>query len=477
MKKVLLCLTYLFPLFAFSQNVDFTNKDIAKKTLGIANSFKFDDHTGVFQIKLSDTTFELVAVDDRSQLLWRSTYNGYAVACGKFDTHILAISSAGYSRSKWIINPYTAYLIDEKTGNTLTQKEIFNEPAKHQESAFAYFTGDDTKFSLVIRQTHWKSGTFSTAQDNTEAISIVSLNEYLETNIIKPKVPEGTFVGMTRNTNGDFYFLTCKNNNTLQAWRYDYGNTEPTSPISLKCDTLEPADFSGQVIAASETDKNILYLGITYNDTNNDRVLLTGKLDFDKHRSKIDSEVFTGRYKRAIEKNYVPFDVQFQKPTIGSSKSTLSVKYIKEYNGKLIITLSESFYADNGSIMVTTNGGNYGYSLIINGYDSDLKKLFQQLMPVQYQWHWTLNSGFHFEDKYFNVISNNQGYNGFSLFGQLDMATGKWINQFEVMAKDGYVSDQHVIWFKDSFIVPLIGNPGVLKNLSKFNVQLRLNSY
>src|SRR4051794_24722895 len=98
MKKLLLCLTFLFPVLAFSQDVDFFNKDVAKKTLGIVSSFKLDDRIGVFQINLTDTTFELVAVNDNLQILWRSSYKGYAVTCGKFNNHILAISSLGYSR-------------------------------------------------------------------------------------------------------------------------------------------------------------------------------------------------------------------------------------------------------------------------------------------------------------------------------------------------------------------------------------------
>jgi hypothetical protein len=129
LKKIILFLAFLFPVFAFSQSTDFTDKDIARKALGIVNSFKLDDHVGVFQINLSDTTFELVAIDDKLQLLWRSSYKGYGVGCGKFNNHILAISSSDHSDSKEFINPYTVYLIDERSGKSINEKEIFKKKA------------------------------------------------------------------------------------------------------------------------------------------------------------------------------------------------------------------------------------------------------------------------------------------------------------------------------------------------------------
>lgn len=469
MKKSLLLLLILFPAFAFSQDLDFSNKDIAKKTLGIASSFKFNDHVGVFQIRLNDTTFELVAVDDYSQLLWRASYEGYGVACGKFNNHILAISSAGHTKSKWSINPYKAYLIDEKTGKLIIQNVIFDKIPLHQESVEVYFKSDGTQFRLVARQTHYRSGAFSYFQDKTEEINIISLDENLKAKIVKPRIPDGDFANMTFNSNGDFYFLTGRNN-TLKAWRYEDGNTEPAEPISLEFNAVQPIGFSNGAITASEVNRNLLYLGITYNNNNDDRVLLTGKFDFDKRSLQVDSEVFTGSHKRSLEKSYVPFKDNPLKPNIGAQKSTLEVNYIKEHDNKLVVVLSESFFGNN-----SFSSAFYGRSLIINYYDDGLKKLFQQLMPVEYQWSERLNSDFRLENHVLNIVSNNQSLYSFSLYGQLDMTTGNWLKLNNLAMASSFAANDHIIWFKDSFIIPFLGQSAFFS--SKYNVRLQGHTY
>ena len=143
MKKLFLYyLITLLPVFAFAQGETPILKDVAKKALAIPSSFKFNDQIGVFQLNLNDTTFELIALDNKMQTLWRTQFKGSGVACGKFKGYILAIADSSYSFRDGNMNPYYAYLIDPQSGKTLLQNQIFKQKAKHQEMAEAFFGAD-----------------------------------------------------------------------------------------------------------------------------------------------------------------------------------------------------------------------------------------------------------------------------------------------------------------------------------------------
>jgi hypothetical protein len=460
------------PAFALSQDEPDIIKDLEKKTWGIAASFKLNDHLGIFQVNLNDTTFELVALDNKMQILWRNQFKGNGVACGKFKGNILAIADSGYSRKSGIVDPYYAYLIDPLSGKTVLQKEIFRQEAKHKVIANPIFADDGSDFSLIMRQTNRKLSMFLSFKDNTEDLTIVNLNEKLEPTYLKLKFPSETFVSMTCNREGDLFVLTAKDDRTLVTRRYEHGATEPSAPLSQKCDSLADFDlFRGfNAITPSEDDRNVIYLAVAHSNLNDDRELLVGKFDFSAHATQSTGEVFTGKYIRGIEKSYIPVNDHFGEPNIGAQKRQLTVKYFKEHNGKLVTVIAESFFATLYN--VTTY---YEKAWIINCYDNDLKKKFQQLMPIYRESSEELTSGFEFEENVLKVVSNNGNGDTRPAYGQLDLVTGKWLKLEPPKADDGYHSDEHIIWFNDTFIVPFIRRPGIFGN--KYNIDLLRYDY
>jgi len=477
-------------VFALAQDDPDVIKNLAEKTWGVASSCKVNDNEGVFQIALTDSTFELVALDNKMKVLWRNQYKGYAVACGKFKDNILAISDARYSTGSGLfswetgsLNTYQAFLVDPQSGKTIAQKEILKREAKHKEIAIASFWNDGSDFSLIVRDAdiHEQSLFYTHLRDSTEDLTIVNLNEKLDPSYLKPHFPHETFISMRSNLQGDLFMLTTNGGSNLLARRFEHGSVEPSSPILLICDTLNGYDAGRgyNAITPSLEDRNILYLAIFHNNHDGDRELYMGKFDFTSTMAQSATEVFTGKNIRAIESSFEPLNAQFDKPNIGSQKKDLGVRYFQERNGKLIVVASE--YFETKVTYTTTKIGiiSTGYTvttwyekaLIINSYDNNLKKQFQTLMPVYYEGKVPSATGYSFHENVLKVISNNQT-DGiiYPAYGELDLATGHWSNLLLLNANGKYASDSHIIWFTNSFIVPSNRIHGMFTN--KYNIDL-----
>ncbi len=307
-------------------------------------------------------------------------------------------------------------------------------------------------------------------KDSTEDLTIVSLNEKLEPVYLKPKFPDETYISMTGNAQGDLFLLTTRGGTTLLARRYEGGSLEPSNPITLNCDTLTGYDLEKGYENAdtpSQEDRNILYLALAHNNHNDDRELYAGKIDFSTNTSLSTNEVFTGKHIRAMENSFVQVSGQFDKPNIGSQKKQLTVRYFRERNGRLIAVASEIYAVEYNGI--TTY---YEKALIINCYDNNLKQQFQQVMPVYYDGRVPANTGFAFKENALKVISNNESENAdrFPAYGELDLSTGNWLNLVLLKGSDRYTSDEHIIWFTNSFIIPSNRQPGIFAN--KYNIDL-----
>jgi len=464
-------LLLLGSVFAFAQGDSTVYKNLAEKTLGVSSSFKIDDNKAVLQVMLTDSTFELIALDNKMQVLWRNQFRGYGVACGKFKGSILAVADSVYYLKHGADHTYRAFLIDPQSGKTILQKEIFRQQAKHEERTASSFRNDGSDFSLILRQADIKAQSlfYGHLKDSTEDLTIVNLNEKLEPVYFKPKFPDETCISMTGNAQGDLFLLTTKGGRTLLARRYESGSIEPSNPISLNCDTLSGHDLERgyNAITPSQEDRNILYLALAHNNHNDDRELYMGKFDFSSNTSQSASEVFTGKHIRAMENSFIQVNGQFDKPNIGSQKKELTVRYFRERNGRLITVASEIYAVEYNS--VTTY---YEKALIINCYDNNLKQQFQQVMPVYYDGRVPANTGFAFKENTLKVISNNESENAdrFPAYGELDLSTGNWLNLVLLKGGERYTSDEHIIWFTNSFIVPSNRSPGIFAN--KYNIDL-----
>ncbi len=483
MKKLYLpCLLLLMPVFALAQGRPPMFKDAWKKVPGIVSSFKLNDHVGVIQVTLTDSTFELMAVDSKMSVLWRDSLKGCGVACGKFKGNILAISDSAHSNRKGNINPYYAFLIDPASGKIILQNKIFAQKAKHEEVAIPFFAADGNDFTLAVLQADISSDWQPTYVSKIEDLTLISLNEKLEPTYLKPKFPGEDFLSLKMNNNGDLFLLTIRDLNSLRVRRYDRGSIEPSEPIMQDFDSADKEDLLAAAagVAPSETDRNIVYLSIGHANTDQNREIITAKFNFSTHKAQVITEVFTRKHIKEIEKAYVPVNNDFPAANLGSAKAQMRVQYVAVQDGKLITAAAEIYPIATstgpflpGAINQTaaSNDGAFsGNGLVISCYDSDLKQLFQQVMPVNYTSRFLLTTGYALGTDGLKIVSNSDDG---SVFGQLDLSTGKWLRLARIdVDKKG--SDQHIIWFNDTAIVPYL-RPRSSAN--RYNIDLALVGY
>jgi hypothetical protein len=233
MKKLALQLTFLLlPFFALAQGDAQVIKDFREKTKGIADVVKFNEHLYVMMINLEDQNFELVAMDDKMNDVWHATFKGSGIAVGKFKGSVLAITCADYSRSRGFTGPYSAYLIDEHSGELKSQKVVYQSNAGSAEVPETFYNEDGSDFTLIIRETGITKSFSPFAQykyKNTKDFTVIKLNENLDVSAYKPSVPLEGFAGATVNYKGDLCVFSIQDDKTLKASKYDRGKTQASS--------------------------------------------------------------------------------------------------------------------------------------------------------------------------------------------------------------------------------------------------------
>lgn len=148
----------LLPFAVYGQNEPPVYKEFSKHIHSIITSFKLNDNSWVMQTALDKEHFELAAINDQMQVLWRSSFEGYPIAAGKFKGHILAICGSKFSRTtSEIKGPITATLIDEKTGNLILRNLIYDSKSEAAEISETYFNNDWTDVTFIVRQTKQRS--------------------------------------------------------------------------------------------------------------------------------------------------------------------------------------------------------------------------------------------------------------------------------------------------------------------------------
>jgi hypothetical protein len=451
-------LIFIIPIFSIAQNEKQNFIEVEKRIADVASSCKLNEETGVFQINLKDDNFELLAVDNKAQPLWKTQFKGNGITCGKFKGYILAIADSCKSTKKGPLNPYYAYLVDPLTGKTVLEREIFNQKGENNELVNSFFSNNGNDFNLVVRRSNRDFGFFSSYKDKTIDLTIINLNEKLEPIYIKPHFPVETFVSLTCNTFGDLFLLSVKDAVTLIATRFEHGTTEPSKPINLKCEFLEKMDLVNGInsITASEKDRNVLYLALAHNNLNDDRELSVASFNFTTGSSISTKEIFDSKHINELEKSYDQFDKSFGKPNIGSQKKQLIVKFFKQQNDYLIAVMSENYYIPSKYSFTYVEKAQ-----IINFYDSNLKLKFQQLMPVYRQFtDYDLNNGFGFEGNTFNVVANNRkNFTNNPVYGQINLLTGSWTKLELTNPFQNYNADENIIMLKNSLIVPFFKRP------------------
>jgi hypothetical protein len=490
MKKLLLQLVLLLlPFLAFAQNEAATLKDFSKKAKGIRDAFKLNEHVSVMSLDLDFEKFELVAIDDKMQVLWRTTLKGHWLGAGKFKGQILAIAAADYSFNKNLNSPpYTGYLVDELTGEATLEKIIYQSNAETREYPSLMLYNDDSQAALLIRRTAMSKARFTNTKGNeTKDLTILNLDEKLNTSILKPKIPEGELINITNNKKGDIYAITRPDKKEIKVYRYEVGRTEPGEPIALNVELdQESIDFNYCEMHTANNNRKLLYFALAFGgkrsgiaNTYEEIQIPLFKVNFEDHSVKTIKEVFDKAHVKAIENSYVPYDKKLDKPYIDRFYAP---KDIIEGNGTLILVLGnkESSHTseprnDTGLSAVFEN------SLIINGYDTDLKPKFQQILPSFYRNSIALNAGYYENKNSLYIIANSASgphiHNWHPYYGQLDLNTGNWL-KLEKLPKgklnDDYLADGNILWFPSGFIVPFCNMHYMSGNQE---TSLQLNTY
>lgn len=275
MKKILFwSLFLLLPAALLAQNSQTLVKDFEKKVQRLENSFKISDHVGVVQITVDDDNFELVAIDDKMQILWRISLTGQGANSGVFKGNILATASIpGKSKNDPI--DYIAYLVDAQTGKLLIQKHIYQSTSDNFETTETLFAKDGSWARYLIRQTAaTKKGRFMTVDDYdaTKQFTVFDLGDKLELTQTQYNLPAGVYVGMVSGSAENFAVLIFERGKAFKAFKFTDGKTEAVDSIEQDLDLPEklfsPAKFSAKCIV-STTDPNVAYLSSYFKGSDN----------------------------------------------------------------------------------------------------------------------------------------------------------------------------------------------------------------
>jgi hypothetical protein len=491
MKKLLLQYALLLlPVFALAQTNPTVYKDFTPKIKGIVQTFKLDDHISILQTNIDDENFEIIAMNDKMQVLWRTTLSGYPIGAGKFKGQILAVAASSYSVAKSIVSPYSGFLINPQTGKVTFQKVIYNNPYESKEWAKTFFSDNGDNSSLVIGETdNGRSFPFiEIYKVDTKDLTVINLNEKLEAISTKHIVPGGEFVGITADNKNDFFVFALQDDKSLKVSKFESGKSEPLGDITQDIDLHSKSDIvyenpyaklnikTNAFAVVSPTNQNIVYFASTHKNNNRDVALTVSQFDFNNHTSKIADEVFDRKHMKSIEKSYVVVDKKLEKPNIGDGDDTgLGVRFLQEYNGSLLVTLSEL------NIVNTLAGEQlFENAIVINDYDLNLKLKFQTLLPTKYNGVVRFFGAYHTANNSLYTTATfgvtGLGFHLFALYGQFDLNTGNWVkleklDKYDIPTIE--YSDKSVLWFTNGFIVPYIN----MRNLISRKLIIDLASY
>lgn len=490
-KNLLFYFVLLLPVFASAQNDPPLYKDFAEGIKSI-NTLVFDEHVNILQINTDNENFDLEAVNDQMQVLWKTSFSGYSLAVKKFKGKVLAIVSTDHSSIKGINNTYKAYLVDPKNGKLLAEKEIYTAPDTYMETP-SVFTGEGDHFLLAVRETGMARkihvalpSVFALITINklekefnaTRSLQVLEFNEKLEKiNDYKPALANGTMINWACNTHGDL-FIGWLNGPSIEVYKYDAGKAAPsdqlTADIEFKNDDkIVPSEHI--VFKPSETNPNVFYYGLTYVNTDDVAQLGVGKFDFSTNKKSYVAQPFSKASLKALEKSFVPVNKKLDDINTGNAKS-LRIKYFNEKDGSIVAALSTTFVSSGrySNSMIET-------SLIINGFDNDLALKSQQILPSGYAYGITLPSAFRMAKNKLYIVSNLKSgmltING--IYGCLDLATGKW-DKMELLSKkkignSDYMNGDGVLWFGSNYVVSYFDPAGWVR--VKFNITLQQNEY
>ncbi|MBS1528212.1 MAG: hypothetical protein JST19_21380 [Bacteroidetes bacterium] len=383
MKKLLLwSMLLLFPCILFAQSNQTLVKDFEKKVEKLGNTIQLSDHINIAQIQVDDKNFELLAIDDKMQVLWRISLAGERAMSGVFKGNILATASIPGKSKKDPID-YMAYLVDAQTGKLLAQKLVYHSTTENYETTETLYAKNGLWARFVVRQTaDTKKGMFIKIDkfDATQQFTVFDLNDKLETAETQYNLPDGIYRNIVSGSADNFVVLMFERGKAFEALKFSDGKPDAvatiTQNLALPEKIHEPELSTAGISSASDAD--VAYLSSYYRDANKDYKLTLCKFDFKNNSSKAVSETNDRDHLKEIKKTvdesyrklgYLTFGELFE----------FEVKHMEECGNTIIVSIGDRWARD-----AYQNEG----STIINGYDEDLNQKFRQVVPT-----WTTHGG------------------------------------------------------------------------------------
>ena len=484
-RKLIVILLLLSPFLSFAQEEGAVVKDFCKGVRGINTSFSLNDHVNIVQILSDNENFDIAAVNDQMQTLWKTSLKGYVVSTSKFKDKILAVAATEYSSTKLSNNTFKGYIIDPSNGKVLLEKIIFDGNQNYL--SFPYvFTGDGSFFKFCLRQSACErrihvgialisENSWIKQLKTTRDMDIIDFDEKLDPVYkLKPVLPNGVFLNIACNNNGDT-FIGRYNSGNIVIEKYDAGKNSPSTEQTLDI-TLDDDVLSSDIpMESSKKNKNVLYYALTFKNANKEIELGVGKLDFTTGKKQYTSEIFTKDHVKELKKNFTPANKKLDSPDLGD-RSTLKVRVLNEIDDHIIVSLAST----------VSQRGNYSsstieYSTLINNFDINLNLRHQYLIPTSCLPLEHSNNEFHYDKNKLFVITNNlHGLASVNaVYSVFDLNNGQ-CEKMEILSKKKIGNSDlaaafSIFWFKDNFIAPYLDRKGF--SGVKYDIALQQDNY
>ena len=136
------------------------------------------------------------------------------------------------------------------------------------------------------------------------------------------------------------------------------------------------------------------------------------------------------------------------------------------------MAMSGTYYARLGSVLQLFEG-----ATVINSYDLNLNRNFQQVLPIKYNMDFRLTPSYHADGNNLYIIANTaDGLRMGTLYSQLDLKTGEWVKMEGLEIEKRWIANENILWFKNNFIQPFIKYSGLLPP-QKQAINLQLITY
>lgn len=431
--------------------------------------------------------FGVVTVDDKLSQRWLTTLTGFPMAIGKFKSNIMVVASTDRSYFKSFANQFVAYLLEEKTGKILSQKIIYDGSKDFIEAPEFFFSNDGSYFKMASRLTGAKRkvhvglpvvGILTALKiekdfNESQSYTVIDFNDKLEQiQKMEPDMPDGDTWKASCGDDGSFIISTVDaSKGKCNVAIYLSSNPSPLKTVSIPLDAFNQDEISSISFASSKKPL-VNYIGIFYKNANKERSTLIARIDFNNGTYTSTKEVFDKAHIKELQKSFVPVNKKFDNLEFSDAKY-MNIRHISEYNNTLLVAISPKHSVSSSHGSFTSDG-----SVLMNGYDAQMKPLYHQFMPRTYA-SGTMGEGselsFNQAENTLRILANqSDGGSVATMYAEMDLKSGA-ISKINMIPKDDiknsyYANTESISWLNNSFVIPFVERMGVFSK--KVDLQL-----